>query len=178
RYSIQLAWLDKTLTDIPAADHAVLRLETDKAARGLNPAPRFRIISHYPLGLFQAWSWIELDMDCLAYPSPQPGEATPVSQPASNGEGEQGNHSGNEDFSGLREYHRGDSPRLVHWRATARTGELLVKQFTDPEDPQRWLDWEQFSGLTTEARLSRLCQCVLDCHRDGVRYGLKLPGKN
>ena len=30
---------------------------------------------------------------------------------------------------GVRRYERGDSPRRIHWRATARTGELLVKRY-------------------------------------------------
>ena len=30
---------------------------------------------------------------------------------------------------GVREYQRGDSPRRIHWTATARTGRMLVKQY-------------------------------------------------
>lgn len=34
-----------------------------------------------------------------------------------------------EDFSGTREYRRGDSPRFIHWPSTARHGEMIVKEF-------------------------------------------------
>lgn len=37
--------------------------------------------------------------------------------------------AGAAEFSGLREYQRGDNPRHVHWPTTARTGELMVKEF-------------------------------------------------
>ncbi|MHB1317056.1 MAG: DUF58 domain-containing protein [Anaerolineae bacterium] len=36
-------------------------------------------------------------------------------------------------YSGVHRYMPGDSPRHVHWRATARTGELQIKEF-DPSD--------------------------------------------
>ncbi len=37
--------------------------------------------------------------------------------------------AGAAEFSGLREYRRGDSPRHVHWPTTARLNELMVKEF-------------------------------------------------
>jgi uncharacterized protein (DUF58 family) len=40
-------------------------------------------------------------------------------------------HSGTADgeFFGLREWQSGDNPRWIHWRTTARIGELAVRQF-------------------------------------------------
>jgi len=37
--------------------------------------------------------------------------------------------AGAAEFSGLREYRRGDNPRHVHWPTTARRNELMVKEF-------------------------------------------------
>lgn len=37
--------------------------------------------------------------------------------------------AGSSEFSGLREYRRGDNPRHVHWLTTARFNELMVKEF-------------------------------------------------
>lgn len=39
--------------------------------------------------------------------------------------------AGAEEFSGMREYVRGDNPRHIHWPTTARLGDLMVKEF-DP----------------------------------------------
>lgn len=38
------------------------------------------------------------------------------------------------DFYGLRPWQRGDSRRWIHWRATARTGALMVRQFEQPRN--------------------------------------------
>jgi uncharacterized protein (DUF58 family) len=38
-----------------------------------------------------------------------------------------------EDFRSLREYREGDNPKWIHWRSTARTQRLLVKEFEEPQ---------------------------------------------
>jgi uncharacterized protein (DUF58 family) len=43
--------------------------------------------------------------------------------------------SGSITFHALREYVTGDDLRLVHWRSTARTGTLMVRQQADPSQP-------------------------------------------
>lgn len=38
-------------------------------------------------------------------------------------------NAGSAEFSGLREYRRGDNPRHVHWPTTARLNQLMIKEF-------------------------------------------------
>ena len=38
------------------------------------------------------------------------------------------------DFYGVREWQSGDSLRLMHWRSSARTGKLVVRQFEQPHN--------------------------------------------
>jgi uncharacterized protein (DUF58 family) len=43
--------------------------------------------------------------------------------------------SGQMEFHGLRSFRAGDSPRLIHWRTSARRGELMVREFEEyPND--------------------------------------------
>jgi len=84
---------------------------------------------------------------------------------------------GNEDFASLRGYQRSDSPRHVAWKAVARSGDMLTKQFSGEAAAELWLEWRQLpASLGLERRLSRLAGWVLAAERSGASYGLRLPG--
>jgi len=38
------------------------------------------------------------------------------------------------DFYGVRQWHSGDNKRRIHWRTSARVGELVVRQFEQPRN--------------------------------------------
>jgi uncharacterized protein (DUF58 family) len=87
-----------------------------------------------PLGLFRAICRVPAPQTVLVlprrYPLPMlrlPGQTQyqrgGVAMAAGIGE--------SEEFVALREYRRGDSLRRVHWRSSARLGELTVKEFQD-----------------------------------------------
>ncbi|KZC95986.1 DUF58 domain-containing protein [Clavibacter sp. Sh2126] len=65
-------------------------------------------------------------------------EAEPSGQVSSEGESErvQRRADGGEDDLGTREYRAGDPLRRVHWRATARHGELMVRQEEQRSSPR------------------------------------------
>jgi uncharacterized protein (DUF58 family) len=43
--------------------------------------------------------------------------------------------AGTTTFASLREYVAGDDPRRIHWRSTARTGQLIVRESVDTMEP-------------------------------------------
>jgi uncharacterized protein (DUF58 family) len=43
---------------------------------------------------------------------------------------------GSHDLRDVREYQPGDEVRHLHWKATARTGRLMVRDYADPEQPR------------------------------------------
>jgi uncharacterized protein (DUF58 family) len=43
---------------------------------------------------------------------------------------------GNDEFYGLREYRAGDNIRSIHWRSTARTGQLTIREMACNAPPQ------------------------------------------
>ena len=145
--------------------------------RGILRPGRLTLFTRYPLGLYYAWAYLELDMQCIVYPQPAtPGLPLPAAATSSGAGAERG--SGQEDFSGLRQYHAGDSPRHVAWKAAARDQGLLTKQFSGRAESELWLDWVQLPPqFDAEVRLSHLARWVLDAHAAGLAYGMRLPGE-
>ncbi len=178
RYGIALQWRDQPprYVDVPASGAAAVALTVLTERRGWLRPGRLRVLTRYPLGLLQAWSWVEFEQGCLVYPQPLGRRPLPAALPSSagGGLGEQG--LGSEDYAGFRSYAPGDSPRRIAWKAATRGGPLLVKRFTDQARPELWLDWRLLGIDSVEPRLAQLCQWVLKAESEGRRYGLLLPG--
>jgi uncharacterized protein (DUF58 family) len=85
--------------------------------------------------------------------------------------------SGTEIF-GVREYRPGDPLRRIHWRSTARRGELIVREFEPPgvQNLGIFLDPNPIS-IETADQIARLAASeAWDCLRAGGRVTLWAPG--
>ena len=170
-----LASGSQLVADVPAGGEAEVVLAVPTARRGWLPMGRVMLETRFPLGLFRAWSYVEPATRCLVYPKP---ERSPLPPPSADDEagGLSRQSHGNEDFSGLRAYQPSDSPRHVAWKAVARAGDMLTKQFSGEAAAELWLDWQLLpAALGVEQRLSRLAGWVLAAERSGALYGLRLP---
>ena len=161
--------------DITAGENRLLHLPIPTEQRGVMPLPEICLQTVYPLGLFRAWSYATLDMDCLVYPQPAASGKPPTE--ASYTASESGDRGvGADDFVGLRVYRPGDSPRHIDWKAFARERGLLSKQFGGDRTERLQLDWDLLPPVGTEQRLSLLCRFVLQAEGESLSYGLKIPG--
>ena len=164
------------VVDVPAGAIAEAVLPVPASRRGWLPLGRVMLETRFPLGLFRAWSHVEPDARCLVYPRP---ERSPLPTPAAEAAagGLRSPTPGNDDFAALRGYQLSDSLRHVAWKALARSGDMLTKQFTGEAAAKLWLDWRLLSpALDVEQRLSRLAGWVLAADAAGGHYGLRLPG--
>jgi uncharacterized protein (DUF58 family) len=178
RYAVALTrdGSDATLVDVPARQVSLASIAVDAPHRGISRPGRLTLYTNYPLGLYRAWSYLELDLSCLVYPRPGPPGIPLPTQTAAHRDGA-ASGAGEDDFAGLRPYHAGDSPRHVAWKASARGDALLAKQFSGRALAECWLDWHETPPhLDIEVRLSWLTRWVLDAHAAHIGYGLKLPG--
>lgn len=166
----------ETYADVAPNDAHRLTLAVQAPQRGPLRLGTVVISSRYPLGLVRAWSYVNVDATALVYPKPWGQDAIVRGR----GDGDAGHTTdepGSDDFHGLRDYQRGDSPRHLHWKSWARNDVLLTKQFRAERSPDLWLDWADAQG-DDELRLSQLCRWVIQAQADGQRYGLRLPGKD
>jgi uncharacterized protein (DUF58 family) len=109
-----------------------------------------QVVSRYPFGLFQVTREVALTAELVTHPRP----FTPAELAARSGEGdgELGAITGarSNSIAGLRTFRTGDATADIHWKATARRGQPIVKER------------EHDTGDTVEIVLDRRC--------DGERF--------
>jgi len=159
---------------VPASGDARLAVLAPTRRRGTIRLGRCEVATRYPFGLFRAWAVLHPDTDCRVYPRPAARAPAPPAAPGA--EGQRDTRRGQEDFAGLKDYHPGDSPRRIAWKAHARGGELLVKEFAGAAAPAPMFDLDATPDGDLEARLAVLARWVVDAHGRGEAFGLRLPG--
>jgi len=156
--------------------NVTISIETSK--RGYLSLDKIKISTEFPLGLFHAWSWINLKAKCLVYPAPEkhPFQFSQYTNRSGRNSQQQ---PGYDDFSGIREYQKEDPPNHLAWKAIAKTGILQTKQFHNNKDDDIYLSWFDLpDAMQAERRLSIICYWIIEAEKQGIKYGLKLPALN
>lgn len=144
-----------------------------------------RIGTRYPMALFSRRSQWNRKHEVLVYPAPgrlrrpvwQAGAACDVNRErSSNAVG------GTEEFVGLRDYRHGDNPRWIHWRRSARTGKLVVREMAQsrPGAGLIVLDAQPRAGAGEAERETAIRLAATLCDNgleQGFRIGLIASGQ-
>jgi len=160
--------------DLQAGESKVFTLPLPTSRRGWVSLDRFGVRTLFPFELFRAWAWLHMDIRGLVYPRPASDAPEPPPTMVAHGH-RQHDARGEEDFAGLRKYQVGDSPRHVAWKAYARSGQLLSKQFAGADTSSQWFDFDDVMSRDIEERLSVLTRWVVDADRSMEDYGLRMP---
>ncbi len=164
-----------SVTSVNSDDHCQISLAIPAPQRGRLQLGRVTLSTRYPLGLFRAWAYVDMEAQSLVYP--RPADHAPFPQTAQGtGERMETIEEGSDDFHGFRQYQPGDSPRHIYWKALAKEQGLVTKQFQRHQSPELWFDWADTRGADVETRLSQLCRWLLDGDSQQQRFGLRLPG--
>ncbi len=104
------------------------RLHFHFERRGIHHIPALRVSSIFPLGLFLKAMRAHADLEVLVYPP-----ILPLDDPFRMALGQAGEETAprkgwGHDLYALRSFRPGDDPRGIHWKRTARTGELVYME--------------------------------------------------
>ncbi len=160
----------KEVIDVPAREVALENISIEGETRGYFQVKEIKLSSTYPLGLFYAWKWAELDLSYYIYPAL--GMAGTVLAPFRDRKSELDSR---DDFIGHREYVPGDSAHHIDWKVHARQQKLLIKLFDSTSTEAAILDWNRLPGENIENKLSLLARAVYECHRAQKPFGMILP---
>ena len=188
RHGIGLAVLGTdhwSWTDVPAQGSAKVQIAFQPQRRGLHRVPPLTAETRFPLGTFRVWTVWRPAAQVLVYPAPElHPPPLPPGEPRAGGAATTHQQSTGE-FDGVRAYRRGDPLKLVVWKKVAKADELVSRDAQQVQRFELWLDLAQAGKARTagagsapqEHALSRLCAWVLLAERQGLQYGLRLPGQ-
>lgn len=186
RHGIGLSVLDShasnhwVWTDVPGEGNSTVQVAFKPARRGSHRLPTLTAETRFPLGTFRVWTVWRPAAHVLVYPAPEDNAPPlPPGEPRSGGAANASRVQNTGEFDGVRGYKRGDPLKLVVWKKAAKADEsgngLVVRDTTQANAYELWLDFMQAGTLDKEHKLSRLCAWVLAADKQGAVYGLRLP---
>jgi uncharacterized protein (DUF58 family) len=102
--------------------------------RGVYRQEAFRILTRFPFGFLRKARQLNLKTEALVYPSVEPSPEYLEILQGLQGALETLTKGRGQDLYALRGYVPTDSARHVHWKASARFGSLMVREFTREDD--------------------------------------------
>lgn len=114
---------------------AVYRYELPTSERGKHVVGPLVVERTDPLGLVRKDVGTGSTATLWVHPRRHPARPFAAGHRRHHHEGAAGGPRGSLDLRDVREYVPGDEVRLVHWKSSARTGKLMVRDYADPERP-------------------------------------------
>lgn len=92
---------------------------------------------------------------------------------------------GDDEFLGLREYRHGDNPRRIHWRRSAQTGQLMIREMAKTREAQIWCILDTCADPRNAAQsdlfetaVSACATILCEALETGARVGLICGGES
>jgi len=173
-----LRWENGTPLTLDLTDQRVAQVDLACPAprRGWLYPGALKLETHFPLGLFRAWTWLDTGLRALVYPRPIPCRAPDTAGGDGALDARRRLVQGVEDFHGFSRYENGVSLHQIAWKVYARGQGLHVKQYAGTASEEVWLDWAHWPASNEEERLSGICYWALELTQREQPYGLRLPG--
>jgi len=119
---------------VPAGAHSRAQLDTRFAKRGVYPVRGFIISTRFPFGFSERRRLIDASGEIIVYPRPHPLDDFYHLLPITQGQIESPARGSGSDLHAIRRYLRPDHPHHIDWKATAKTTQLMVREFSRDDD--------------------------------------------
>jgi uncharacterized protein (DUF58 family) len=119
---------------VPAGTSARARIDRAFSKRGVYPINGFIVHSRFPFGFVEQRRRLEAEGEIVVYPAPRPLDQFSHALPPLLGRVESRAKGNGNDLYAIRQYLSSDHRRNIDWRATAKTSQLMVREFTRDDD--------------------------------------------
>ena len=113
---------------LPRRGKSVGQLEMMVGSRGHHRFPFVHVSSLFPFGFFRKGVRYRVDFEVLVFPELFPAGGSRPQESDHAGDDVSRRSGWGHDLHGLRLFRRGDDPRGIHWKQTARTGEIIYTE--------------------------------------------------
>ena len=121
---------------VPRGSSARQRVELLFPRRGIYRQDHFVVRTRFPFGFLEKWRKVDSPVEALVYPPVEATEEFFEILPLVSGEMESVHRGRGHDLYAIRDYVTSDSARHVDWKATARTGELKIREYAREDERQ------------------------------------------
>ena len=127
------------VSNISASGQVSIESTVEVYQRGLHHLGPVIAESTAPFGLFRRQRQLTAGQDILVYPQVYTLRRLALAEGMDGLEARPRKSRTGADLAGSRKYVPGDHRRIIHWRNTARAGQLMVKELEDPVDETVYL---------------------------------------
>lgn len=147
--------------------------------RGVQSIENIYISSVFPFNFFVRFRQIQKTYGIIAFPEPKACEwrTTLARSKKARGEKSSDKSGYDSDILSLREYSYGDPLKYIHWKASAKTGTLITKEFSTLLLQPIVIVFEEVPVKEIEKRISCVTHAILKHHKQNIPVGLRIGGE-
>lgn len=148
-------------------------------SRGIHQINDIYICSVFPFNFFMRCKRLDLNkISVVVFPEPKEYNHLEQNFTGQRKKGEeQSEERGYEgDLLSLRDYIPGDPLKYIHWKASAKTGQLKTKELSSLKTTPVLIDIERLRGRSVEEKLSFATFLVLRYSKMGLPFIVKIKG--
>ncbi|HJQ33321.1 MAG TPA: DUF58 domain-containing protein [Pyrinomonadaceae bacterium] len=136
---------------VPRRARVEQRVEQTFARRGRARITGFELSTRFPFGFFRQRRRLRArDVEIVIYPKPEPVGDDLHLLPIDAGQLEAQRRGAGHDLHSLRQYQPRDDVRHIYWKATARQGRPIVREFTAEDERRVHVVLDPFAELSDE----------------------------